>query len=263
MYIDSHAHFDLTTEDESISVDEIFQEISSNSIKYVVQIAIEKENLLWAYNFAKKYRDKGIFFSQGIHPSSKGDIESLNFLESSIKTIFDNQDDDLLFGIGECGLDYFRMHQTKEDQFRAFQFQIDLAKKYNLPLIIHTREAMEDTLNFLKKSNHRKGIMHCFPGDSSDAKKALDLGFYISFAGNVTFKKALEIQDAAKYVPLDRILLETDSPYLTPVPFRGKKNRPYLISNTYKFIADLKKVSIEELQQSIYENFTNIISKKY
>jgi TatD DNase family protein len=195
----------------------------------------------------------------GIHPSSKATEKELKTLSDFVDSEMKGKFSKLLLGIGECGLDYNRMYQPKEMQRASFEAQIDIAKRHKLPLIIHCRNAMDETIQILKDKKYNYGIMHCFAGDSGAAKLVLDMGFILSFAGNVTYKKAVELHDAVKYVPLDKLLLETDSPFLTPEPERGKSNMPEMVKHTYKFVANLKKVSISKLEESITENFVKLI----
>jgi TatD DNase family protein len=230
-------------------------------MEYAVQISVEEKDFIWSRDFAKRNYENGILYSLGIHPSSPAEDKKLSNLAGLVDQEMSGKYSSLLLGIGECGLDYYRMHQPKEMQINSFETQIDIAKKHKLPLIIHSRDAMEDTLEILKKKNYGYGIMHCFAGDSTAARRVLDMGFMISFAGNVTYKSAVELHDAAAYVPLDRILLETDSPFLSPVPMRGKQNLPENIKHTYKFIASHKKVLLSKLEDSITENFSSLIRK--
>ncbi len=261
MILDSHVHFNMILEDKKISETDLIKSLKENNLEYAVQISVEEKDFIWSRDFAGRNSEKGIFYTPGIHPSSPTENKKLSNLTAFVEQEMSGKNSRLLLGIGECGLDYYRMHQSKEMQIHSFETQIDIAKKYNLPLIIHSRDAMDDTLEILKNKKYGYGIMHCFAGDSSAAKRVLDMGFLISFAGNVTYKAAVELHDAASYVPLDRILLETDSPFLTPVPLRGKPNLPEYIKHTYKFIAEHKKVSLTELEDSIIENFTSLIRK--
>lgn len=152
-----------------------------------------------------------------------------------------------IVGVGECGLDYFYEYSSKSDQQSAFRVQIELAKKFNLALVIHTRDSWEDTFSILKEQGiPEKFVFHCFTGDVELARRALDLGAYISFSGMVTFKNAEDIRAAASFVPLDRMVIETDSPYLAPVPYRGKTNVPAYVSVVGKFIAELRQAKIDE-----------------
>lgn len=247
--------------DKKISEEDIINSLKSNNIEYAVQISVEERDFIWSRDFAERNSKRGIFYTLGIHPSSPAQDHRLTNLASFVEQEMNSSRSGLLLGIGECGLDYYRMHQTKEMQLNSFEKQIDIAKRFKLPLIIHSREAMDETLDMLKKKNCGHGIMHCFAGDSSAAKRVLDMGFMISFAGNVTYKNAVELHDAAGYVPLDRILLETDSPFLSPVPMRGKPNLPEYIINTYKFVAGLKNIPVSKLEESVTENFTGLIRK--
>lgn len=261
MILDSHVHFNMILEDKKISEADLIESLKYNNIEYAVQVSVEEKDFIWSRDFAIKNSGNGILYTLGIHPSSPATDQKLASLSSLVEQEMNGEFSRLLLGIGECGLDYYRLRQTKEMQIHSFETHIDLAKKYSLPLVIHSREAMEDTLDILKKKNYGHGIMHCFAGDSSAAKKVLDMGFLISFAGNVTYKAAVELHDAAAYVPLDRILLETDAPFLSPAPMRGKPNLPENIKYTYKFIASHKKVSLSKIEDSITENFTSLIRK--
>ena len=261
MILDSHVHFNMILKDKKAAEADIIRSLKYNNMEYAVQISVEEKDFIWSRDFAKRNYENGIFYTLGIHPSSPAEDSGLSNLTSLVGQEMSGKFSKLLFGIGECGLDYYRMHQPKEMQINSFETQIDIAKKHKLPLIIHSREAMDDTLEILKSKKYGNGIMHCFAGDSTAAKRVLDMGFMISFAGNVTYKNAEELHDAASYVPLDRILLETDSPFLTPVPLRGKPNVPEYIKHTYKFIAELKKVSLAKLEDSVTENFTRLIRK--
>jgi TatD DNase family protein len=256
MYIDTHAHFDMCLEEKSLTEAEMLSNLKNNNIKFAVQISTEPAIFEWSYNFAKK--NDGFFFTIGIHPST-GALESeLNNLTTFVQNVIDSNNRNLLFGIGEIGLDYYRMHQPKDSQKKIFEYQLDAASKFKLPVIIHSREAKDDTIEILKQKKPQIGIMHCFSGNSKAAKEFIDLGFYISFAGNLTYNKAHDLQDAAKYVPLDRLLLETDAPFLTPVPLRGKKNRPEYVMHTYQFIAELRNEKLTRIEDCIENNFNNI-----
>lgn len=263
MYVDTHTHFDNTLKrDKKLQLAALLAELTAAEVKYVVQVSIDVDSFRWSYDFARKYRESGVFFTLGLHPSSLAWDRELEELDRFVARVV-KDDPQLLLGIGECGLDYFRMHQSREMQTASFEHQLYLAKKYNLPVIIHTRDATADTLQILQANTPLWGIMHCFPGDKNDARRFLDLGFYLSFAGNVTYKKARELHDSATYVPLDRLLVETDAPYLTPEPLRGKTNKPVYVTHTYAFLADLRKQSSESLQTGVLENFEKILKQRY
>lgn len=255
MYIDSHTHYDIILEDSSVTEENLFSLQQDNQVSTTVHVAIDPSGYDWAISFSKRHQNNSVLFALGIHPSSKADGDELRILEETLTSLQNSEDGTRLLGIGECGLDYYRLHRPVEEQKASFSRQIELSKQFGLPLIIHTRDAMEDTFAILDEGKAESGIFHCFSGNRDDARMALDRGFFISFAGNLTFRKATEIQDAAAFVPLDRVFLETDAPYLTPVPHRGKPNRPHLVVHTYEYLAALKNVPLEKLAQSVTGNF--------
>lgn len=167
-------------------------------------------------------------------------------------------------GFGETGLDYFYEHSPKELQKNAFRAHLSAAQETGLPLVIHTREAEDDTYEMLKEAYSEKpitGVIHCFTSSRSFAEKALDLGFYISISGIVTFKKATDLQAIVKDLPLDRLLVETDAPYLAPMPHRGKVNEPSFVRHTAQFIADLKGISLDVLAEHTTSNYLTLFKK--
>jgi len=261
MLIDSHTHFDLMLEDKTVNEGDLLKSLKYSNIEYSVQISIDSAGLEWSRKFAEKNADYGILYTAGIHPSSPAQDKNLKDLEKFVENVKKTSLSHLLIGIGECGLDYYRMRQPREMQIKSFETQIDIAEKYSLPLIVHLRDAMEEGMEILKRKKVTSGIMHCFAGGAAEAKAAIDLGFMISFAGNVTYKNAVELHEAAKYVPDDMLLLETDAPFLSPVPLRGKPNSPENIKHTYKFISNLRKVPSSKLEESILENFKKLIQK--
>ena len=262
MLIDSHAHFDMLMESTGESEEDIMLGYDEAGIIHAVQVSVEPDGFSWSRDFARRNRERGIVFSLGIHPSSQAEESHLNNLKEFTRETMNSADGELLFAIGECGLDYYRMKQPVEIQRRSFEFQLDLAVHNKLPVIIHSRDSMQDTLQILRDKKISYGIMHCFPGNAHDAKQFLDLGFYISFAGNTTYKAATIIQDAAEYVPMDRILVETDCPFLTPVPLRGQTNRCQYVKHTVDFIATLRKIKAESLQEAVIKNFEGLCKRK-
>ncbi len=257
MYIDSHAHFDLCADDLHTTADSIVLHMAENQVTHAVHVVIDFDGLQWGVDFASKY--KNIYLALGIHPSSVADGTTLQQFITTTEHYIARMPD-TIFGIGETGLDYYRMRQPKAMQQESFHAQIQLAKKHDLPVIVHSRDAMQDTYAILKQYSPLKGIIHCFSGDSGDARNFMDLGLYISFAGNVTYKNATNLHDAARFIPLDRLLLETDAPFLTPVPHRGKPNHPGLVIYTYQFIASLKKVALANCIDNIAQNFSNLLN---
>ena len=256
MFIDSHSHFNLCLEDDVLTEEQILTSLTDKNIKYAVQVSIETSGYEWSYKFAKN--NKNILFTLGIHPSSKADDNEFNKFSDFLDIILNNNDRNKLFGIGETGLDYYRMRQPKEMQIHSFEYQLDISKKYNLPVIIHSRDSGNDILMILKQKLPKSAIIHCFSSNSKLAKKYIDMGYMISFAGNLTYKNADDLRDAASYVPLDRLLLETDAPFLTPVPMRGKHNRSEYIIHTYNFIAELRHEKLTKIVDNVYNNFLSI-----
>ncbi len=254
-FIDSHAHFDLCIE-EGIEENTLLEGMREGGVSRAVQVSIDSPGFEWSYNFSKKHGDHGVLFTLGIHPSSMAGEREMEGLDGMVSRVIGAGDRTRLFGIGEAGLDYYRMRQPKNEQIRSFEFQAGLAKKHGIPLIVHSRDAMNETISILKKTAPPAGVMHCFSGNGDDAKKVLDLGFQISFAGNLTYRNAHELHDAARFVPVDRVLFETDAPFLTPVPFRGKKNVPGYVVHVYKFFAELRKISVETLAGKVHDTFT-------
>lgn len=188
----------------------------------------------------------------GLHPNSDEDLtlENLQWIEKQLSN-------KKIIAIGEIGLDYHRDFTLKEKQKIWFKKQLKLAKRYNLPVLLHIREAFDDSYRVLKELGIKKGILHCFTGNWEIAKKFIDLGFYISFAGNITYKNGKwkeRWQEVINKVPLEKIVIETDAPYLSPEPFRGKINYPQNIIYTLKKIAEIKKIDEKELAKKIYLN---------
>jgi TatD DNase family protein len=260
MYIDSHAHFDLALEDASVSESMLLDAMRAQSVGQAVQVGIDFASSIWSRDFAKRNAGAGILFTAGLHPSSPADERELGKLADFVGSVRADDGAPLLFGIGECGLDFYRKRTPKETQALSFRFQIELARRHGLPLIVHSRDAMEETLGILGEYGGTTGIMHCFSGDAAAARRVLDLGFLISFAGNVTYRTALTLQEAAAYVPLDRLLIETDAPFLTPVPLRGRKNRPEYVIHTYKFIAELRHDPLTRVMDAVCENFMGMVN---
>lgn len=261
MLIDSHAHFDLVLEESPLGEADLIRSMKGRGVGCAVQVSIDLESLRWSRDFIQRNKDS-FYFTAGIHPSSRVGEEVLSQFDAIVDEIMSSGERDRLVGIGECGLDYYRMRQPKDDQVRSFEHQIGIAKKYSLPLIVHTRDALEDTIDILKRHSPMYGIIHCFPGGSDDANRFVDMDFYCSFAGNVTYNKADMMQEAARHIPLDRLLLETDAPFLTPVPLRGRKNVPGNVEYTYDFIAKLRSQRRSVIEDSLEQNFAAILGRR-
>ena len=253
MFIDSHCHLDRIDLSPYQNDFKLFmQEVENSKIDKMLCIAIDLESYSKMVDLVKDY--PSISLSVGVHPNVQEgkdpSVEELIELGKASKVI----------AIGETGLDYFRSEGDLEWQHQRFRNHIQAAKHLNKPLIIHTREAGHDSLDDLaaEGADEVGGIIHCFTEDWDYAKKALDLGFYISFSGIVTFKNAQDIKEVAKKVPADRFLIETDSPYLAPVPFRGKPNYPTYVPYVAEHIAELRNISVEEVARLSSDNFNTL-----
>ena len=248
MLVDSHCHINFEPLAERI--EEVLSNAKLNQIDHMLCVSVNLEDFPQVEKLALDHSH--IFASVGVHPCERKGYEP------NANELIEIGRQDHIIAIGETGLDYFRV----EDEDMGWQHQrfinhIDAAKSVNKPLIIHTRNAALDTMNILKEqgADECRGVMHCFAEDWETAKKALDLGFYISFSGIVTFKSATNIQEVAKKAPIDRILVETDSPYLAPVPHRGKTNEPAYVHHTAQFVADLRGIPLQELAETTTTNF--------
>jgi len=165
-------------------------------------------------------------------------------------------------GIGECGLDYYYNHSVADAQIKSFEMQIDAALAEDLPVIIHSREADDDTIRILKAAGPKlRGVMHCFSGTRRLAEAALEIGFYISLSGILTFNKSQDLRDIARDVPLDKLLVETDSPYLAPVPLRGKRNEPAYTAHTAAKLAEIKGLPVEQMGEITSANFFTLFNR--
>lgn len=196
--------------------------------------------------------NKSIFATVGIHPHEVGDIENPEETYSNLRSLASRQK---VVALGETGLDYHYLHSSAHVQKEHFRIMIRIAEEVNLPLIIHSRDAREDTISMLMEEKYSgRGVFHCFSGDIEMARKALDMGFYISFSGVVTFKNARKIIEVLKYVPHDRLLIETDAPYLTPEPYRGKRNEPAFVKYVGQKVAQIHGLAERSLQEIILNN---------
>jgi TatD DNase family protein len=243
--IDSHSH--LYFDDFKEDLDDIIKRAQDEAIEYIINIGTTLETSVESIELASKY--PFMFASVGVHPH---DAEKVN--KDILKTIEELASKDKVVAIGEIGLDYYRNISDKKAQQKVFAEFINIAKNTCLPLVIHNREANEDCLSILNNENYTLGVFHCFSGDKDFAKKVLDKGFYVSFAGPITFPNAEMLRETAKYVPLDRILIETDCPFLAPQEFRGKRNEPVYVKFIAKKLAEIKKIDIEVIDKITTEN---------
>jgi len=254
-YIDTHAHFDLCMKDAGYTEEFLFSEMDRAGVSRAVQISTERADFDWCTGFARAHDN--ILFTLGIHPGSPVTDDDIQALDQAVSAIIGTPLARKLFGIGEIGLDYYWRDDNRAEQLKYFEMQASIAKKRDLPVIVHSRDALDDTRGLLMNLSISKGILHCFSGNADDAKQFLDMGFLISFAGNVTYKKALSLHEAAAFVPDDRLLLETDCPYLSPQTVRGQKNHPAWVTHTYDFVARLRNIPVDALAERIERNFNS------
>ncbi len=250
MFIDSHCH--LNFPDFTNRLPEIYQRMADNQVSHALCISVDLETFPDVLAIAES-RDN-LYASVGVHP----DYEDCT--EPTVAQLAELASNPKVIAIGETGMDYYRTPGPLKWQQERFRVHIRAARETNKPLIIHTRAASEDTLRIMaeEKAGEAGGVMHCFTESMEVAKAAMDMGFYISFSGIVTFKNAKELKEVAKAVPLDRTLIETDAPYLAPVPFRGKTNEPGYVKHVAEEIARLKEVSVEEVGEITSKNFRHL-----
>lgn len=256
MFVDSHAHID--GEEFDADRDEVVARAREAGVRAILNVGTgdpHGDNFKRALTVAETYED--VYFAAGVHPHDAklydGAAEQYvaDLLRGNSRAV----------ALGEIGLDYHYDNSPREVQREVFARQLRLAQSLSLPVIIHSREADEETLEILRAEYvgaERGGVMHCFGGGPALAEGALGLGFYISFAGNVTFKKAEALREVARTVPLERLLVETDCPYLAPVPHRGRRNEPAYVTATARFLAELRGVGDEELGRATSENFSRL-----
>lgn len=251
MFIDSHCHLNMLAQEEG-GLDAVIAEARANEVDHILCIAIDKASCEEVVDIAERY--PAMSASIGIHPNVE---QTENF---TLEELIEAAQHPKVIAIGETGLDYFRSEGDLAWQRDRFLTHIEAGKVLKKPLIIHTREAREDTMTMLEQHEARDagGIIHCFTEDWDTAKRALDIGFYISLSGIVTFKNATQLQEVAKQLPLDRILIETDAPYLAPVPKRGKTNKPAYVKHVAEFLAELRGDTVENIAAVTSQNFNKL-----
>ncbi len=245
MLFDTHAHLD--DEKFALDRDEVIKKANDEGVSLIVNVAADMESAVTTLDLAEKH--SFIYAAVGVHP-----YDAPYLKEEDISKLKEMAKNKKVVAIGEIGLDYHFEDTDKEGQKRGFIRQIELAKELRLPYIVHDRDSHQDCFDIIKQSGYFRGVMHCFSGSAEFARQMINLGFYISFAGTVTFKNAKKVIEAAKVVPLDRLLIETDSPYLSPVPHRGERNNPLNVRKTLETIADLRGISYDELEKITMEN---------
>ena len=248
MLVDSHCHLDFPELNEDLPG--VLSRMRDNGVTHALTISTTLETFPDVRRVAHGHAN--VWCSAGVHPDERRDGR-----EASLEELLAMADDERVVAIGETGLDYYRVEGDTEWQRERFRTHIRAARRCGKPLVIHTRAAAEDTLRVMREegAGDAGGVMHCFTETWEVARAAMDQGFHISFSGIVTFKNATDLKQVARRVPLDRMLVETDSPYLAPVPHRGKSNQPAYVRHVAEEVAALRGIAFEEVAARTTENF--------
>ena len=255
MLIDSHAHLEMPEFKKDLEA--VIQRAKESGVEYVFTVGTEKEDWKRAIEIAESH--PSIFAILGVHPHNAKEIDDQTY--PMLRELCRNEK---VKAYGEIGLDFFRNLSPHDLQLKRFREQIGLAKELGLPVVIHDREAHQETLEILKSEGAKDcgGIIHCFSGDYEMAKACMNMGFYISIPGSVTFKNAESFREVVKRIPLESLLIETDAPFLTPVPFRGKRNEPSYVRYTAQRVAEVKDISFEKVAEVTTENALRVYRLK-
>ena len=247
MFIDSHAHLDMKDFDRDRNL--VIERAIKGGITHIVTVGIDLPSSIHALQLTREY--DFIFSSIGYHPHN---AEKMGI--NALKEFGGMASEAKIVAWGEIGLDFYRHRSSPEKQIEAFEQQLDMAVDYDLPVIIHNREADQEVIEIIRKDRKRpeRGVIHCFSGTYDLAMAFIQMGFYISIPGTVTYKNAFRVQDVASKIPLDRMLLETDAPFLAPVPERGKRNEPFFVTHTAQKVADLRNIDTQEVARRTSEN---------
>ncbi|MCY7467518.1 TatD family hydrolase [Bacillus safensis] len=247
MLFDTHAH--LNAEQYNEDLEQVIERAKSEKVEKIVVVGFDRPTITRAMELIEEY--DFIYAAIGWHP-----VDAIDMTDEDLAWIKDLSQHEKVVAIGEMGLDYYWDKSPKDVQKEVFRRQIALAKEVNLPIVIHNRDATEDVVTILKEEGAAEvgGIMHCFTGSLETAKACMEMNFYISFGGPVTFKNAKKPKEVVKEIPRDKLLIETDCPYLTPVPFRGKRNEPSYVKYIAEQIAELREISFEELAELTTKN---------
>ncbi len=240
MLVDSHAHLEM--DDFEGDIDSVIKRAKGNGVGCIVTVGVNLEDSRKAVKIAEQYNK--VYASVGVHPHDVKDIEKTTY-----DLLKDLSESKKVVAYGEIGLDFFRNRSPREVQVKRFGEQLDLAKELDLPVIIHDRDAHIETTEMLSQWKGKKsGIIHCFSGDYHMAKRCMDMGFYISIPGTITYKKSDVLRDIVKRLPIERLLVETDCPFLSPEPKRGKRNEPSYVTYTAQMIAKVKAIPLERVE---------------
>ena len=255
MFVDSHCHLDRLEFDKlQMTLEQVVAHAQQQQIQHMLCVCVSLSEFAQMAQMVEPFPMVSISCGEHpLHQHDRVDPEQLFTLCNLPKVV----------AVGETGLDYYYSPESKLSQQEAFVSHIEVANKVNKPLIIHTRDARQDTLALMRSHHAEKcgGVLHCFTESWDMAKSALDMGFYISISGIMTFRNADELRDVVRKLPLDRLLIETDAPYLSPVPYRGKTNQPAYVAAVAKAIADVKGIAVETLAQTTTDNFFNLFDQ--
>lgn len=254
MFVDSHCHLTmLNLAPYQGEVDRAIQAALDANVVQMMGISVELDDHIALSQIAARFAQVG--YSVGVHP-----CESVEMMQrATVEKLVELAQPDKVWAIGETGLDYYHSQEFIPEQQACLVRHIHASQEVKKPLVVHTRNAKQDTVDILKAERASHGILHCFTEDWQTAKAVLDLGFYISFSGIVSFKNAQDLRDVAKQVPLDRLLIETDSPYLAPVPYRGKDNEPKYVPFVAQALAAVYQKSVEDIAEQTTHNFRRLI----
>lgn len=250
-WFDSHCHVQDNYRPQDTGVPDVLEAALEAGVEGLVCVGTDRGSSLQALTLARQDRHRapvpGVWATVGLHPheASLGVQSVADLVEEAVSV-----DDGALVAVGECGLDYHYDHSPRPDQREAFAAQVALARRYDLALVVHTREAWDDTVDLLRPAQGQRVVVHCFSGGPDQARRFLDLGACLSFSGLVTFANALEVRQAAELCPLDRLMIETDAPFLAPVPHRGRPNQPAYVGVVGEAVAAVKGLAVEELAES-------------
>ena len=255
MLVESHAHLEMPEFKKDL--EEVVLRAKKSGVEYIFTVGTEKRD--WKRTLEISHSHPGVYAILGVHPHNAKEIDDRTY-----PTLRELCRDERVKAYGEIGLDFFRNLSPREIQMERFREQIALARELHLPIVIHDRDAHEETLEILKseKAEECGGIIHCFSGDYQMAKECLEMGFYISVPGTITFKNTEEFQEIVKRLPLESLLVETDAPFLAPIPFRGKRNEPGFVRHTAQKIAELKKISFEKVAEVTTANALDVFKLK-
>jgi TatD DNase family protein len=259
MFVDSHCHIDFP--DFADRIDQIISNMAASQVKNALCISVNTRDFPRVTALADRYPH--IYATAGVHPDHEVEQGSSNDQEVSVDDLIAMARHPKVVAIGETGLDYYRLTGDLEWQRNRFRTHIRAAKALGLPLIVHTRSSAADTVKLLHEEDAQSvgGVMHCFTETLEIAQQAIALGFYISISGIVTFKNATQVKEVAREIPLDRLLIETDSPYLAPVPFRGKTNEPAYVKHVAEEIATLRGLTVQQVAQATTDNFHRLFER--